>query len=36
MFVQGRITEILDLPGLLGTREERLRLDVSASAGAAS
>jgi two-component system chemotaxis sensor kinase CheA len=36
MFVQGRITEILDLPGLLETREERRRLDVSASAGAAS
>ena len=36
MFVQGRITEILDLPGLLETREERHRLDVSASAGAAS
>jgi chemotaxis signal transduction protein len=36
MFVQGRITEILDLPGLLELREERRRLDVSASAGAAS
>jgi len=36
MFVQGRITEILDLPGLLEMREERRRLDVSASAGAAS
>ena len=36
MFVQGRITEILDLPGLLEARDERLRLDVSASAGAAS
>ena len=36
MFVQGRITEILDLPGLLETHEERLRLDVAASAGAAS
>jgi len=36
MFVQGRITEILDLPGLLEIREERRRLDVSASAGAAS
>lgn len=36
MFVHGRLTEILDLPGLLETREERLRLDVSASAGAAS
>ncbi|MDP9300673.1 MAG: chemotaxis protein CheA [Actinomycetota bacterium] len=36
MFVQGRITEIIDLPGLLDAREERRRLDVSASAGAAS
>jgi len=36
MFVQGRITEILDLPSLLEMREERRRLDVSASAGAAS
>ena len=36
MFVQGRITEILDLPGLLEMREERRRLDISASAGAAS
>ena len=36
MFVQGRITEILDLPSLLEARDERLRLDVSASAGAAS
>jgi len=36
MFVQGRITEILDLPGLLETREDRRRLDVSASSGAAS
>ena len=36
MFVQGRITEILDLPGLLDMREERRRLDVSSRAGAAS
>jgi two-component system chemotaxis sensor kinase CheA len=36
MFMQGRITEILDLPVLLETREGRRRLDVSASAGAAS
>ncbi|HEY6650744.1 MAG TPA: chemotaxis protein CheA [Actinomycetota bacterium] len=36
MFVQGRITEIIDLPALLEAREDRRRLDVSASSGAAS
>ena len=36
MFLEGRITEILDLPGLLEMRERRRRLDLSASAGAAS
>ena len=36
MFVQGRITEIIDLPALLDAREDRRRLDVSASSGAAS
>jgi two-component system chemotaxis sensor kinase CheA len=36
MFVQGRITEIIDLPGLLEAREERHGIDVSASSGAAS
>jgi hypothetical protein len=36
MFVQGRITEIIDLPALLEAREDRHRLDVSASSGAAS
>src|SRR6478672_6554876 len=36
MFVQGRITEIIDLPALLEAREDHRRLDVSASSGAAS
>ena len=36
LFVQGRITEIIDLPALLEAREDRRRLDVSASSGAAS
>jgi chemotaxis signal transduction protein len=36
MFVQGRITEIIDLPALLEAREDRRRLDVSANSGAAS
>jgi len=36
MFVQGRLTEIIDLPALLEAREDRRRLDVSASSGAAS
>jgi two-component system, chemotaxis family, sensor kinase CheA len=36
MFVQGRPTEIIDLPALLEAREDRRRLDVSASSGAAS
>jgi len=36
MFMEGGITEILDLPGLLEMRERRRRLDLSASARAAS
>jgi two-component system, chemotaxis family, sensor kinase CheA len=36
MFVGGRITEIIDLPALLEAHEDRRRLDVSASSGAAS
>ena len=36
MFAQGRITEIIDLPALLEAREDRRRLDIAASSGAAS